>query len=102
VPGARRMPSDDQQKFLQDLEQKSLAVKDPALVEAQWVRFCEANKHGYLSSLLGHNRVLSRLNRDGLAARLLYGPTALLRAKNIACCETHREAIQTIFERQMI
>jgi poly-gamma-glutamate synthesis protein (capsule biosynthesis protein) len=102
VPGARRMVALQEQKFLRVLEQKSLAVKDDAFVQAEWLRFCEENKHDYLSSLLGHTRVLAKLNRSGLAARFLHGRGALLRAKNIACCETHREAIQTIFDHRMI
>jgi poly-gamma-glutamate synthesis protein (capsule biosynthesis protein) len=101
-PGARRMTAGQEQEFLKSLEQKSLAIKDEAFVEAEWLRFCERNKHEYLSSLLGHNRILAKLNRGGLAEKILHGREALLRAKNIACCETHREAIQTIFDHRMI
>lgn len=101
-PGARRMRGERDQAFRQALDERSKAIKDPALVEAEWVKFCESNKHDYLSSLLGHNRVLARLNRRGLLERVLHGRLPLLRAKNIACCETHREAIQTIFDRGMV
>jgi poly-gamma-glutamate synthesis protein (capsule biosynthesis protein) len=102
TPGARRMVGSQEQEFLKSLEQKSLAISDDGFVEAEWLRFCERNKHEYLSSLLGHNRILARLNRIGLAEKFFHGREALLRAKNIACCETHREAIQTIFDHRMI
>jgi hypothetical protein len=32
----------------------------------------------------------------------LHNRKALLRAKNIACCETHREAVETIFNQGLI
>jgi len=102
APGARRMAAGQEREFLKSLEQKSMAIKDEGFVEAEWLRFCERNKHEYLSSLLGHNRIVAKLNRDGLAEKLLHGREALLRAKNIACCETHREVIQTIFDHRMI
>jgi poly-gamma-glutamate synthesis protein (capsule biosynthesis protein) len=101
-PGARRMDKDREKQFRHALEQKSRLIQDAAFVEAEWLRFCEANKHGYVSSLLGHNRVLARLNKGGFIERILHGRLPLLRAKNVACCETHREAIQTIFEKHLV
>lgn len=99
APGARRMDSERQAKFLLSLEERSRAVADDAFVEAEWLKFCEANKHDYLSSLLGHNRLLAKLNRHGMIGRLLHGRMSLLRTKNIVCCETHREAVETILTR---
>jgi poly-gamma-glutamate synthesis protein (capsule biosynthesis protein) len=102
LPGARRMEKEKEQQFRRQLEEKSHAVKDDAFVEAQWLRFCEERKHDYVSSLLGHNRILSKLNAGGLVEKLLHGKKALLGTKNIVCCETHREAIETIFNHHLI
>ena len=102
APGARRMEPAKEQEFRRQLAQRSAAIQDDALVEAEWLEFCERNKHGYLSSLLGHNRILARLNRGGLVEKLLHGQLPLLRAKNVACCETHREAIETIFRNGLV
>jgi poly-gamma-glutamate capsule biosynthesis protein CapA/YwtB (metallophosphatase superfamily) len=101
-PGARRMEPARAQEFRRALAQRATAIKDEAWVEAEWIKFCERNKHDYLSSLLGHNRVLAGLNKRGLVEKLLHGRSALLRAKNVACCETHREAIDTIFRNRML
>jgi poly-gamma-glutamate capsule biosynthesis protein CapA/YwtB (metallophosphatase superfamily) len=101
-PGARRMEREKENHFRRMLAQRSAAIQNDAFVEGEWLRFCEANKHDYLSSLLGHNRILGRLNRHGLLENLLHGRESLLRAKNIACCETHREAIETIFNQGLI
>jgi poly-gamma-glutamate synthesis protein (capsule biosynthesis protein) len=102
VPGARRMDQERERQFRQELEERSQAIKEAAYVEAEWLQFCERNKHAYLSALLGHNRVLAKLNKTGLVEKLLHGRLPLLRAKNVACCETHREAIQTIFDQHLL
>src|ERR1035441_6015387 len=102
VPGARRMGKERESQFRRTLEQRSVAIQDDAFLQAEWLRFCEANKHDYLSSLLGHSRILGRLNRHGFVEKLLHNRKALLRAKNIACCETHREAVETIFNQGLI
>jgi poly-gamma-glutamate capsule biosynthesis protein CapA/YwtB (metallophosphatase superfamily) len=102
VPGARRMEPAREQVFRRAVKEKSKAIQDEAYVRAQWLRFCEENKHDYLSALLGHNRILRRLNVGGWLEKLLYTRRALLGVRNVVCCETHREAIETIFTRRMI
>jgi len=102
MPGARRMGKDSEQQFRRSLEEKSNVIQDDAFVQAQWLRFCEENKHDYLSALLGHNRLLRKLNAHGFLTKFLYGKRPLLGVRNIVCCETHREAIETIFSRRMI
>lgn len=102
VPGARRMPQEQEPEWRRRLEERSRAIKEPAFVEAEWLEFCEGRKHDYVSALLGHNRILARLNKRGLIEKIVHGRLPLLRAKNVACCETHREAIQTIFDRHLV
>jgi poly-gamma-glutamate synthesis protein (capsule biosynthesis protein) len=97
-PGARRMEAAAERAFRLKLDERSRALLDEGWVEKQWRLFCERKKHAYVSSLLGHNRVLARLNTSGLVEKLLYDRQAVLRAKNVVCCETHREAIQSIFD----
>ncbi len=99
APGARRMEKDKEQRFRQALEEKAAAVRNDDSVEASWLKFCDERKHDYVSNLLGHNRVLSKLNVRGLVEKCLYGRLERLRARNMVCCETHREALETIFNR---
>jgi poly-gamma-glutamate capsule biosynthesis protein CapA/YwtB (metallophosphatase superfamily) len=101
-PGAKRMTREAEQRFRGAVEEKSRAIRDDAFVEAEWLRFCRDRKNGYLSSLLGHNRVLSKFNARGLLLKLLYAKRSLLGVRNIVCCETHREAIETIFNRRLL
>lgn len=102
APGARCMPKEREEKFRQALADRSAAIQNDTFVQAEWLRFCEENKHAYISGLLGHNRILSRLNRTGLLTRLLYSERVLLGVRNTILCETHREAIETIFNHGLL
>ena len=102
LPGARRMGETREREFRRSLAEKSATLLDDATVEAEWLKFCERRKHAYISGLLGHNRVMRKLNASGFLTRLLYGRRRLLGVKNLVCCETHREAIETIFNEGMI
>lgn len=102
VPGARRMEGERERELRQRLQEKSRTVQNDADLEAAWLSFCQRRKHGYLSGLLGHNRVVARLNASGWIERVLHSKRALLRAKNIVCCETHREAVETLFNGDLI
>jgi len=102
VPGARRMEPARAETLLRDLATKSRAILDDDFVRAEWLRFCEEEKHAYLSVLLCHNRILRRLNRSGLLARLIYSKRSLLGTRNVVSCETHREAVETIFKEGMV
>jgi poly-gamma-glutamate capsule biosynthesis protein CapA/YwtB (metallophosphatase superfamily) len=101
-PGVKKMSGEEEREFRHRLDQKSNAIQDDAFVLAEWLKFCEKRKHDYVSCLLGHERVLSRLNARGFLERFFYGRIALLRARNMVCCETHREAIETIFNRSLL
>lgn len=102
VPGARRMDSERERAFRRTLDERSTVLKDDAWVQSQWFNFCEARKHAYLSGLLGHNRVLRKLNARGVITRFLYGRRTLLGVRNTVCCETHREVIETLFSQGRI
>jgi poly-gamma-glutamate synthesis protein (capsule biosynthesis protein) len=98
VPGARRMDKPAVEALLSELAAKARAIEKDEYVSEEWARLCNDRKHGYLNVLLGHNRLLSRANRHGRLARLLYGKRRLLSAKNLVSCESHREAIETIVD----
>jgi poly-gamma-glutamate synthesis protein (capsule biosynthesis protein) len=102
LPGARRMECARARRFLADLDAKSRAILDDDYVKEQWRRFCREHKHGYLSVLLGHNRLVRRANRHGRLSRLLYNRWRLLGTRNVVCCETHREALETILKEDMV
>jgi len=102
APGARRMDAGRAEAFLGSLAAKSAAILNDEYVKAEWTRFCEERKHGYLSVLLGHGPLLRRVNRGGRLARLLYRGRRILGIRNVLCCESHREAVETIFTEGMV
>lgn len=102
VPGARRMAPERAAVLLAELDAKSRALLDDEYIREEWRRFCENQKHEYLGTLLGHNRLLQRANGYGLLARLAYNRRRLLGTKNVLTCETHREALETIFKEGMV
>jgi hypothetical protein len=102
VPGARRMKPDREAQFRESLAERSRAIQDDAFVQNEWLEFCQQRKHGYLAGLLGFNKVFRKLNHKGLLLKFAYGKKPLLGVKNLVNCESHREAIQTIFDKHLI
>jgi poly-gamma-glutamate synthesis protein (capsule biosynthesis protein) len=102
APGARRMDPAKEQEFRLRLAQRSAAIQDHTFVQAEWLKFCDQNKHAYISGLLGHNRILSKLNARGWLTRFLYNQRVLLGVRNTVLCETHREAVETIFNQRLL
>ena len=51
-----------------------------------------------MSCMLGHNRLLRRLNRDGGAVTRLYGEERFLMMTNILRCDIHRETALTVLQ----
>ncbi len=101
-PGARRMDKETEQLFRKSLEERSLSIRDDAFVQAQWFQFCERKKHEYLSKVLAHNRVLSKLNSQGFIVKYFYTTGSLTCLQNLISCEAHREVLETIFKHRMI
>lgn len=97
-PGARKMSPDAAKALLQIVAERSEQIQDGNFVREQWKRFCAERKNYYMSKMLGHGRILTRLNRRGSVVRWCYSNRALLGASNSVQCEAHREVLETIFE----
>ena len=102
VPGARRLTGEKAATFQRELARLSDEVLDDAKLQARWVEFCRERRFSYMSGLLAYNRVLRKLNSRGLLLKLLCGRKAMLGIKNAIRCETHREALETIFRERML
>lgn len=98
-PGAHRMDKADEKAFLECLKYRSANILDDAFVELEWAKFCEAKKNLYLSKLLGHNPIVSRLNRKGHILKYLYFKKSLGGTYNVFRTESHRYVLETIFEK---
>lgn len=94
-----RMGKVDEQVFLRCIEERSVRILDDAFIERLWVKFCEEKKNFYLSKLLGHNPIVSRLNRKGRIVKYLYFKKSLAATYNMFCTEAHGHVLETIFEK---
>ena len=95
-----RMPAEREPVFLKTLTERSLAIqKDPVRVKAAWEEYCTENHNYFMSSMLGHNRLLRRLNRDTGAIARLHSDDKLLLLTNILRCDIHRETALTVLSR---
>ncbi|NGO39243.1 CapA family protein [Limisphaera ngatamarikiensis] len=98
-PGARLLDTADASAWYERMEARNRRVADPALVEDEWLRFCQENRHDAISTVLGHGRILRWLNRRGWVERLWPGERRMRGVRNMILCETHREMLQTVFDR---
>ena len=99
--GAKRMPPERERAFLNTLRERSLAIQEPGRVEAEWDNYCAERHHYFMSSMLGHNRLLRRLNRDTGAVARLYPEDRFMLWTNILRCAIHRETALTVLRRQL-
>ncbi|MCS7089704.1 MAG: CapA family protein [Verrucomicrobiota bacterium] len=98
-PGARLLPPTDATAWIRQMEDYSRRLADPTQVETEWLAFCEALRHDALSTLLGHGTLARTLNRTGWVERLWTGEKRMRGVRNMVLCETHRELLQTVFDR---
>ncbi|MCC6126716.1 MAG: CapA family protein [Pirellulales bacterium] len=96
--GLRRMPPDEERQFLTQLEKRSAEIEDPKFVAQRWNDFCRDREAAYLSALFGHNRFWYGLNKYSGFVKRLSSKRKLAATCNIVRCESHREALVTIFE----
>lgn len=90
-PGARRMTPEQERAFLAELARRSEAIRDDAFVARAWEQFCQGQRHGLLSFLLGHGRLLRRLNRNGGVVRHVHRKQRLREIRNCVLSDTNRE-----------
>jgi poly-gamma-glutamate capsule biosynthesis protein CapA/YwtB (metallophosphatase superfamily) len=99
--GAKKMPPDREHAFLNTLRERSRGIQEPGRVEAEWDKYCAERHHYFMSSMLGHNRLLRRLNRDSGAIARLYPEDRFMLMTNILRCAIHRETALTVLRRQL-
>ena len=80
------------------MDARSSAVADPAFVRREWESYCASIRAGALASLLGHGGLLRRLGLSSWIVRRLQRSGALLGARNMVLCETHREKLATLWQ----
>ena len=95
-PGAQKMGENARKRFLNEMQEKSIQLKDSAFLEEQWVKYCRERRNTYLSGLFGYNRPMRKLGK--LFLPILHSKEAVLEALHLVQCETHQEILNTIFK----
>jgi|ERR1044071_3200764 poly-gamma-glutamate synthesis protein (capsule biosynthesis protein) len=95
-PGAVKMSVEKERNFLKTLSERSKALQKPGRIEAEWDAYCAERHHYFMSCMLGHNRVLRRLNRNNGAVARLYPQERFMMLTNILRCGIHRETALTV------
>jgi poly-gamma-glutamate capsule biosynthesis protein CapA/YwtB (metallophosphatase superfamily) len=96
--GARMMDQDARNLFFADMNEKNSKVNDNAFISDKWLNHCRQQRHTYLASLFGYNRLIHRMRN--LLLRTLYSKKDILRALHLVHCETHQEVLNTIFKEE--
>jgi hypothetical protein len=97
-PGARRMDLAASDRFRTELEARCTVLDDPQNVRQKWEEHCRGRRATYLSHVLGHGKLMRRLNRKFRLSERLLSPLAVARLLNVVRCESHREALHTVLE----
>ncbi len=101
LPGARRMPPEREKAFLDGLDERSRAIKDERFVARTWEQFCRSQRHGLMSFVLGHGRLLRRLNRNGGVVKHVHGKQRLREIRNCFVSDTNREVFLEVLDQYL-
>lgn len=93
--GAQKMDRPTQNLFFDEMQRKSEDIKDDALMEDRWIKYCKHQKETYMAGLFGYNRMMRKVSNFLL--KILHPKKEILRALLLVQCETHREVLNTIF-----
>jgi len=94
--GVVMFSEEKKKEFISTINLRSKAILSKNFVRERWSDFCSKQRHRYFSTILGHGRLLKRLNRNGILTRILYSKTALAAVRNFVTCESHREVLEKI------
>ena len=96
-PGARRMSQQQESDFRAGLDARSARLKDERFLREEWARYCAGLRGPAVSRALAYNRVLTWLNKKGLAKKLHTERSRLLML-NAVRSEAHREVLLEVLE----
>ena len=95
------MSPERERVFLHELAERSQAITDDRFVAETWAHFCREQRHSLMSFVLGHGRLLRRLNRNGSVVRRLQGKRRLREIKNCVVSDTNREVFLEVIDQYL-
>ena len=95
--GAQKMEENVRKRFLDEMQEKAVQVKNIGFLEEQWLKYCRQHKDIYLAELLGYNRLLVKIF-SLLNKRLHFKEERVRKALHLVRCEAYQEILNTIFK----
>lgn len=100
--GARKMAQNEAKIMLEELDKRSIKLKDANFIKEEWRKLCLKDLSLYKSRLHGHNRILRVLNRKINFSKWYYPKWKGMMMRNVIECETHREGLETLWNDKSI
>lgn len=98
--GLRCMVPEEETRFREALEARSRSLREDGQVEACWEAYCQSRALPLLDEVLGHGRLLRRLNRNG-AILNLRGKSYFRKLLSIVQNESGVEALNTLLRSRL-
>jgi len=95
-PGASKLGEEESGVFLAEMKKRWKAISGGDELKRRWREYCKKERQYYITGLLGWNRFMAGL--EPILMRTIYSPKSVLRSLLLVQCETHQEALVTIFE----
>ena len=101
LDGEHLMGESTAKELLDSFYAKSEKLCNREFIENQWKSFCLAHKNSYLPMLFSYGRISNKINRllGGKLINLLTTKKTRMNSMNLIRCDAHKEAIQTILEK---
>jgi len=92
IAGLASMAPEEEVRFIEALEFRSKSLAEEGHMEACWEAYCQTRKLNLLNEVLGHGRILRRLNRNGAIIRM-HGRPYL---RNLLSVVQNESAVETL------
>ena len=101
TPEVIRMKGAEKETFLKKIDSRSKEIQKENFVADNWLSYCRAHKYDYISRLHGYGRVFRVLNRKLHFTDWFYSKETENMMRNVVECETHREALETLWRNSL-
>jgi poly-gamma-glutamate synthesis protein (capsule biosynthesis protein) len=100
--GIVTLEGNEKKQVLKQMAQRTKEIQQEGFIKNSWSTFCKAKKALYIPLLFGLGRIPIHTNRllNNKLIRFLYSTKRVRTALNIVRCESHKEVIQTILEKE--
>lgn len=98
--GVKIMKGEEKKNFIEKIENYKSILSDPVKYEIEWDNFCDIKeKNMLIFNFLPNNRLMGILSKILPVKKLFLSKASISTKLNLLRCESHRELLQSIFEK---